>query len=221
MGDVVESSQNSLDDFTPELKSKDFSALGDQGLEDEHPLAALVLSHGLALVLGLGDGSDAHLDDGLDGRKGVLQDVAPVEDEELDSMEGLPETAVVLPVEDLGNDFEHLLLVLSDPLPLVHERSTIKHSLRNQQQDVFFEVQVSHPVNEGHEGQHDLFNVGDELRNKIRVLPYLPNHIPALVEQQLGRRCLLHLLLDVPRYYLQALESRLRTLLEEVRIVPK
>jgi hypothetical protein len=97
------------------------TAFDDETLEDKNSFAVFSLVHGFFVVLESGDGGEAHIDDSFDGWIILAEDFASIVDKELDSSEGLAESAVVLIVKDSWNDLKHFLLMDSHFLSLVDE----------------------------------------------------------------------------------------------------
>ena len=122
---IVESWKNCLKDISPNLLSEDVSAFGNQTVKNKHSFAVLWLTHKSIFVFSCGYWCYAHLDNCFNCVERSSQKVTSIEDENLNGVKSLTEPAGILPIENLRNNFEHLLLIYCHLFSFVNKRSKL------------------------------------------------------------------------------------------------
>ena len=120
---IVESWKNCLKDLSPNLLSEDVSAFGNQTVKNKDSFAVLWLTHKPLFVFSCGYWCYAHLDNCFNCVERSPQEVTSIEDENLNSVKSLTESACILPIENFRNYFEHLLLIYCHLFSFVNKRS--------------------------------------------------------------------------------------------------
>lgn len=91
----------------------------------------------------------------------------------------------VLFVEDFGDDFEHLELIMCDLMGFSDEGTTIKQKLPHEHEDVLFEVDLNVGV-DVREKRHDgIFDGFDHEWDEFWVFADLANDVPEFVDGDL------------------------------------
>ena len=107
---LAESAHKLIQNDNPSLFGDERPASQRQALKHKHALAVVDFSQLPSSTLLESHRGNAHLDDGLRGLGRRCQQSRAIMDEIVDSSESLSKCAVILCIEDLWDDFEHLLL---------------------------------------------------------------------------------------------------------------
>ena len=65
--------------------------------------------------------------------------------------------AFVLVIKDIRNDLKHDLLIVRNHFPMPNKRTKSNECLRQQQKNVFFNIQISYAINIRQKGNHNPF----------------------------------------------------------------
>ena len=127
-------------------------------------------------------------------------------------MESLTKSTIILPIKYFRDDLKHFLLIQSHLFPLVNERS-------DQEQYVFFKINISHTINIGYQRKNDLLYLRDEVRKELLVFSNFSDDVPALIDENLRRVCLDDLFFYMLGKDLETFKKIYWVFLENVRVI--